>query len=265
MNFDKKDYTFHDLIDIIYVLRSENGCPWDKVQTHDSIKMNLVEEAYEAIEALDSGDKMKFADELGDILLQVVFHSVMGEEDNTFSVSDVINAVCRKMISRHTHIFGNDKADTPEEVLDTWNKNKIAEKGLTSYTDDLKSVCRYLPALIRARKVQSKAAKVGFDWDEVSGALDKLSEEIDEFKEAISEGCPENITEELGDLIFSAVNVSRFVKVDPEQALSSATEKFINRFEALEKLAVSKNLKLEELSLSEMDKLWEEAKKQQLR
>ncbi|MBP3337618.1 MAG: nucleoside triphosphate pyrophosphohydrolase [Clostridia bacterium] len=262
MNFDKKDYTFSDLIDIIYMLRSDNGCPWDRVQTHDSIKMNLVEEAYEAIEALDSGDKMKFADELGDILLQVVFHSVIGEEDKTFAVSDVINAVCHKMVSRHTHIFGNDKADTPDEVLDTWNKNKLIEKGLKSNAEDLKSVCHYLPALIRARKVQSKAAKVGFDWDSVSGALDKLSEEIEELKSAINAQNEENISEELGDLIFSAVNVSRFLKVEPEEALTKSTEKFISRFEKLENAAKSQNKELSDMSLSEMDKLWEDIKKQ---
>lgn len=262
MKFNKKDYTFDDLIDIIYLLRGENGCPWDKVQTHDSIKMNLVEEAYEAIEALDSGDKMKFADELGDILLQVVFHSSIGSDENTFTLQDVINAVCKKMISRHTHIFGNDTASTPEEVLKTWNKNKIAEKGLSSHTENLKSVCNYLPALMRAKKVQSKAAKVGFDWENVNGALDKLDEETVELKNAIASENAENISEELGDLLFSVVNVSRFLKLDPEQTLTSATDKFIKRFESLENIARRKNLQLDDMSFCEMDKLWEEAKKQ---
>lgn len=260
MKFDKKDYTFSDLIDIIYLLRSDNGCPWDRVQTHDSIKMNLVEESYEAIEALDAGDKMKFADELGDILLQVVFHSVIGEEDKTFSVSDVINLVCKKMISRHTHIFGDDKAETPDEVLDTWDKNKLKEKGLKSHSEDLKGVCHYLPALIRARKVQSKATKVGFDWNDVSGALDKLTEEISELKEAIDACDSVNISEELGDLLFSVVNVSRFLKVEPEEALTKSTEKFISRFEKLENLAKERGLSIENMSLEEMDKLWDEIK-----
>ena len=215
-----KTYTFSDLLSIVETLRGENGCPWDKVQTHDSIKMNLVEESYEAIESLETGTKDQFADELGDILLQVVFHSQIGKEEGTFTIDDVLYHVCDKMISRHTHIFGTDKADTPEEVLETWEKNKLKEKGQKSYTESLNGVCKYLPALIRAQKVQSKAAKAGFDWDDASGALDKLKEEIDELSDAVSAGNTQNIEEELGDLLFSVVNVSRFLKCSAEEGSS---------------------------------------------
>ncbi len=258
---DKK-YSFADLLSIVERLRGENGCPWDKVQTHQSIKMNLVEEAYEAIEALDDGTKDQFADELGDILLQVVFHSQVGKEEGTFTIDDVLYHVCDKMISRHTHIFGDDTADTPEEVLDTWEKNKQKEKGEKSYTEGLTGVCKYLPALIRAKKVQSKAAKVGFDWEDASGALAKLREEIDELIEATETGDTEHISEELGDVLFSAVNVSRFFDCSAEEALTKTTEKFIKRFSYVETEAKKAGKDLKEMSLAEMDELWDKAKEQ---
>ncbi len=261
MTTEKKQYSFEELLEIIRKLRAEDGCPWDRVQTHETIKMNLVEEAYEAIESLDAGDKDAFADELGDILLQVVFHSQIGKEEGTFSIDDVLYHVCHKMISRHTHIFGDDKADTPEAVLDTWEKNKQKEKGQKSYTESMESVCAYLPALIRAEKVQSKAAKVGFDWPEVSGALEKLQEETRELKEAVATGDKDTISEELGDVLFSAVNVSRFFKCSAEEALGKTIRKFIDRFSYVEKAANEAGKRLEDMSLAEMDALWDEAKK----
>ena len=257
---DKKQYRFEDLLEIIEKLRAENGCPWDRAQTHETIKMNLVEEAYEAIESLDSGDKDAFADELGDILLQVVFHAQIGKEEGTFSIEDVLYHVCHKMISRHTHIFGDDQADTPEAVLETWEKNKQKEKGQKSFTESMEGICSYLPALIRAEKVQSKAAKAGFDWDDVSGALDKLQEETIELKEAVATGNQEEISEELGDVLFSAVNVSRFFKCSSEEALSKTIRKFIDRFSYVETRATEAGKRLEDMTLSEMDALWDEAK-----
>ncbi len=257
---DKKHYTFEDLLSIIAKLRGENGCPWDRVQTHESIKMNLVEEAYEALEALDTGSKDQFADELGDILLQVVFHSQIGKEEGTFSIDDVLYHVCDKMISRHTHIFGTDTAETPEEVLSTWEKNKQKEKGQKSYTESMQGVCSYLPALIRAQKIQSKAAKVGFDWENVSGALDKLREETVELNEAVESGNPEAISEELGDLLFSAVNVARFTNCSAEESLGKTIQKFIDRFSYVESEAKKQGKRLENMSLSEMDALWDKAK-----
>ena len=260
MNIEKKSYTFEDLLEIIKKLRGENGCAWDRAQTHDSIKMNLIEEAYEAVEALDKDTKDAFADELGDLLLQVVFHSQIGAEAGTFSIEDVLYHVCHKMISRHTHIFGTDKAETPEAVLSTWEKNKQKEKGQKTYTESMQGVCTYLPALIRAQKIQSKAAKVGFDWENVTGALDKLREEVEELTEAVAKGTQEEICEELGDVLFSAVNVARFLNCSAEEALGQTIHKFVERFSYVEESATKMGRKLEDMSLAEMDALWDEAK-----
>lgn len=260
MSEQKKTYSFADLVSIIETLRGENGCPWDRMQTHDSIKMNLVEEAYEAIEALEKGTKEQFADELGDLLLQVVFHAQIGKEENTFTMEDVLRHVCDKMISRHSHIFGDDTAETPEAVLETWEKNKQKEKGQKSYTESMRGVCSYLPALIRAQKIQSKASKAGFDWADAAGAMAKLSEEVQELEEAALSGSEDAVSEELGDVLFSAVNVSRFFHCSAEEALGKTIEKFIDRFSFVEKNAAAAGKKLEEMSLEEMDVLWEQAK-----
>ncbi len=260
MNFNKKDYTFNDLIDIMKVLRGENGCPWDKAQDHQSIKYSLLEESCEAMEALDSKCYDDFANELGDVLLQVVFHSQLGEENGTFNINDVINHICKKLVFRHTHIFGNDKTDNCDEALDIWEENKKKEKGLKSQTEIMRDVCSYLPALMRAKKVQKKGADVGFDWDDVSGALDKLCEEVHELSDAVKANDTENIEEELGDLLFSCVNVSRFLNVNAEDALKKATDKFINRFEKVENEALLMKKNLNDMSLSEMDEIWDRIK-----
>lgn len=254
----KKQYTIEDLKDIIVTLRGENGCPWDKVQTHQSIKKDMIEECYEAIDALDSGDDHAFANELGDVLLQVVFHSRLAEERGAFNMDDVINEICVKLITRHTHVFGTDKAVTAEEALGNWEKNKKKEKNLDTYTAMLKDVPHYLPALMRSAKVQKKAASAGFDWDNIDGVYDKVSEEISELKEAAARG--EGIEEEYGDLLFSVVNLGRHLKLTPEIALSNATEKFIKRFEKMEELAKNNNNDLADMSIEAMDKLWEKAK-----
>lgn len=261
MNFVKKDYTFDDLIDIMKLLRGDGGCPWDREQTHQSIKYALLEEACEAMEAIDKKNPDDFADELGDVLLQVVFHSAIAQETDTFSIQDVLNHICKKLISRHTHIFGTDKTQNQDEALDVWEKNKKAEKGFTSQTENMQDVCSYLPALIRAKKVQKKAAQVGFDWNDISGALDKLSEEIEELKDAISLNKSDSIEEEFGDLLFSCVNVSRFLKIDAEDALQKATNKFISRFEKIEKMAGNMGKELSDMTLSEMDAIWDMIKK----
>ena len=256
----KKDFTFEEFNGIISTLRGEGGCPWDREQTHDSIKMNLIEEAYEAVEALDSGDKMKFADELGDVLLQVVFHASIGKEDGTFTIDDVINLVSDKMISRHSHIFGEDKAETSAEVLDTWEKNKAKEKGLGSYTEALRDVCSYLPALIYAQKVQKKASKAGMDWDNAKDALAKISEEAEEIKNATETNDASQIEEEIGDLLFSVVNVARLLNVDSEQALKNATKKFIKRFADVEDETKKLSKDMKEMSLKELDEIWDRVK-----
>ena len=257
MKTEKKNYTFADLIDIMEVLRGENGCPWDRAQDHQSIKYALLEEACEAMESLDKKGPDDFADELGDVLLQVVFHSQIAKENGTFTINDVLYHICNKLITRHTHIFGNDKTSNSAEALDVWEANKKAEKGLKTQTEIMRDVCSYLPQLIRAEKVQKKAAKVGFDWDSIDGAYNKLREEIDEIKTAKTQA---EIEEEFGDLLFSCVNVARFLKVNPEEALKKATDKFVNRFEVVEQMANEQGKNLEDMTLEEMDKLWDKAK-----
>lgn len=256
----KKDFTFEEFNGIIKVLRGEGGCPWDREQTHESIKGNLIEEAYEALEALDSGDKLKFADELGDVLLQVVFHSTIGEEDGTFSIQDVLNLVSEKMISRHTHIFADDKAETASEVLETWEKNKLKEKGISSYAESLKDVCKYLPALIYAAKVQKKASKAGMDWDSAKDALSKIMEEASEIEAAIKNDDAAELEEEIGDILFSCVNVARLSGIDAESALKKATEKFIKRFSLVEEEAKCQGKDMAKMTLSELDEIWDKVK-----
>ena len=257
----KEKYTIDDLIAILKRLREPDGCPWDRVQTHQSIKKSMIEETYEAIDALDFGDDKAFANELGDVLLQVVFHSELADERGAFNFDDVVKEVCVKLITRHSHVFGDDKADNEAEALDNWEKNKKKEKQIASYTGVLSDVPKYLPALMRAEKVQKKAKKVGFDWPDMSGALDKLCEELVEFQEALDEKDPDHIEEEFGDLLFAAVNAARFAGVDPEKALHRSCVKFINRFRYLEDAARAEGRDLETMTLEEMDALYEEAKK----
>ncbi len=256
---DNKKYTFDDLLKIMKILRSENGCQWDKAQDHQSIKYALLEEACEAMESLDKKDVDAFSDELGDVLLQVVFHSQIGSENGTFTIDDVLFHICNKLITRHTHIFGTDKSDSSDNALDIWEKNKKAEKGLMTQTEIMRDVCSYLPQLIRAEKVQKKASNVGFDWDNIDGAYDKLTEEVNELRNAELQS---DIEEEFGDLLFSCVNISRFLHINPEEALKKATDKFINRFEKVEQMAINNGKKLEDMTLSQMDELWDKVKKE---
>lgn len=254
----KKQYTIEDLLDILVTLRGENGCPWDRVQTHESIKKDMIEEAYEAIDALQKGDDKAFANELGDVLLQVVFHSQIAKERGAFEFNDVLNEICEKLISRHTHVFGDAKAENTKEALNEWEKNKKKEKALDTYTDNLKDVPKYLPALMRAQKVQKRAAEPGFDFPDAKEALLKLEEEIKELKQAMEENS--NIEEEFGDLLFSAVNTGRLLGITAETALSDATEKFIDRFDRMEKKILSENLDFKALNLDEMDEFWKKIK-----
>ncbi len=261
MDFKEKDkYNVYDLVEVIKILRSPGGCPWDKEQTHQSIRQDLIEETYELIEAIDNNDKELLKEELGDVLLQVVFHSVIEDEQKSFNLDDVADGVCKKMIIRHPHVFADVTADTTEQVLQNWDKIKMKTKSQNSQSEVLNGISRSLPSLMRSQKIQQKAAKVGFDWDNVDGAIDKLTEEVDELKEAIANGNSKHIEEELGDVLFSAVNVSRFVKTDAEKALYNACEKFISRFSKMEELANEENIKIEETSLEALDKLWEKAK-----
>ena len=257
VDFQYKDsYDVRDLEEIVRILRAPGGCPWDAEQTHESIRRNFLEEAYEAAEAIDEESPEHLKEELGDVLLQVVFHARMEQEEGRFDLDAVADGVCKKLIYRHPHVFGDVSVSGTGEVLSNWEELKRKEKGQATNTDALESVARSLPALWRAEKVQKKAKKAGFDWPDVSGALDKLSEELEELKTAAAQGT--NVAEELGDLLFSAVNVSRFLKVDCEDALNQATDKFIGRFRKVEEQAGDRPMT--EMTLAELDQLWERAK-----
>ena len=256
----KENYDINDLVDIVEILRSPDGCPWDKEQDHKSIRRDFLEETYEVIEAINKDDKDLLLEELGDVLLQVVFHTQIEREKGTFDLKDVADGICKKMIERHPHVFGDVRAETSEQVLENWDVIKKQTKSQKTQTESMLSIPREFPALMRADKVQKKAAKVGFDWDSIEGAFDKVHEEIDELKEAVLMGVVDNAREELGDLLFSVVNVSRFIKVDSEEALTNATDKFIDRFSKVEKMADERGLVMKETSLEELDKLWDEAK-----
>ena len=256
----KDKYEFSDLLDIMERLRCEDGCPWDREQTHESLKRYLIEETYEVLEAIDLKDRDKICEELGDVLLQVVFHAQIGKEKGEFSIDDVITEVCRKLIRRHPHVFGEVKADTSEQVLENWEEIKKKEKKLKSQTGVLKDVPSNLPALIRSYKVQQKAAHVGFDWDNIESVFDKVEEELQELRDVYKSKNVERITEELGDTIFAIVNLARFLKVQPELALTGTINKFIRRFEYIEQQSLKAGKKLEDMTLEEMDRLWNEAK-----
>jgi tetrapyrrole methylase family protein/MazG family protein len=253
---------FHDLTSIIDTLRGENGCNWDREQTHESLKKNLIEECYEVLEAIDEKDEDKIIEELGDVLLQVIFHAQIGKEKGYFNINDVIKGITNKMINRHPHIFLNKENLKPEDVLLNWEKIKMEEKGFKSYTDTLKHVPKNLPGLMRADKVQQKAAKVGFDFNSVETAMGKVLEELQEVKDVYKGKNRAKIVEEVGDLVFSTVNVARLLDIDPEFAVNYTIDKFIDRFQYIEENARDRNLDLANMSLAEMDTLWNESKGQ---
>lgn len=256
----KERYNVFDLVEIMKVLRQPGGCPWDAEQTHESIKKNFIEETYEVIEAINKNDKALLREELGDVLMQVVFHAQMETEAGVFNFDDVCDEVCKKLIVRHPHVFSDGTAKTSDEVLTKWDEIKKKTKKQTSQTSVMNSVPRELPALMRAEKIQSKAKKAGFDWDDVGGAFDKIDEESRELKEAVKSGVKEKMLDEMGDLIFSCVNVARFLGIDPEEALTHTTDKFIKRFSIVEKSAEEKGIDMKNSSIEVLDKLWDEAK-----
>lgn len=245
---------FDDLVEIVRILRNE--CPWDRKQTHQSIKDNLIEEAYEAVEAIDESDFEELEKELGDVLLHVVFHSRMAEQTDTFSIKDVIYSIQEKLIRRHPHVFGNEVAEDEEQVAENWENIKM-EEGKKSVLD---GIPKQLPALIRAQRMQEKAANVGFDWPEFSQVWKKLEEELQEFKEVLEEGDLQKSREEFGDLLFSLVNAGRFFDLNAEDSLRSTNKKFIRRFQYIENQLDQENKTLSEASLEDMDKHWNEAK-----
>lgn len=250
-------YNVTNLLRIVKLLRGPDGCPWDKKQDHHSIRQHVVEEAYEVVDAIDNDDIDNLVEELGDLLFQVVFHAELGSEEGYFNFNDVVTKVCNKMYFRHPHVFGNVKADGVEEALVSWENSKLKEKKLTTYTDNLRNVPKALSSLSRSYKIQKRASEVGFDWSDAQGAIRKIKEELSEFIEEYNNQNIENMEEEFGDLLFALVNFARFEKINPDIALNKTINKFLDRFEYIEKNS-TKDLK--EMTLKEMDELWEESK-----
>lgn len=253
MNFPNLE----ELINIIQILRSENGCVWDRAQTHESLRPNMLEEAYEAVDAINSGDILNLREELGDVLLQVLLHSQIASESNNFNIEDVAKELKDKLIHRHPHVFGNVKADTPDEVIKNWEQLKQEEK--KDRKSQMDGIPKSLPALAAAQKISKRAVKVGFEWDKVETLLECINSEYDEFKEAVAQQDKNAMEEEMGDIFFATVNLARWYKIDAEQALLKANMKFIKRFRKMEELSTKP---LEQYSFEEFDKLWKEAKKE---
>ena len=250
----KESYDLRDFVALVSYLRSPRGCPWDQVQTHESIRRNFLEETYEACEAIDAGDLVHMREELGDVLMQVLFHTDIEREAGHFDIDDVADAACKKLVYRHPHVFRRDDPDTPD-----WDTMKQRERAQTTTAEAMDSVARSLPALWRCDKIQAKAAKTGFEWPDVHAALDKVDEETRELRAAVASGDTEAIGDELGDLLFAAVKVARFAGIDPEQAAHAACEKFI-RFSAMETAAANDGTALEQCTLAQMLTLWQQAK-----
>ena len=251
---------FKKLTEIVDTLMGDNGCPWDKVQTRESLKPYLVEETYEALEALDSNNPEEIKEELGDLLYQVLFHAKISEKKNEFNITDVVESISDKMVHRHPHVFKEENLKTPEEVVTQWEEIKSKEKGKENRKSVLDGIPPHLPGLLRAQKLQKKAAKHGFDWDKIDDVFDKLDEEVAEFKEAVLSGKEIEMTAELGDIIFVLVNIAKFKKIDAEEALRATNNKFIKRFQHIEAKVAKCGKTLKKTSLEELEKYWQEAK-----
>lgn len=251
----KESYDLRDFVTLITFLRSPGGCPWDQVQTHESIRRNFLEETYEACEAIDAGDTAHLKEELGDVLMQVLFHTDIEREAGHFDIDDVADAACRKLVYRHPHVFRRNDLDAPD-----WDTIKQRERAQTTTAEAMDCVARSLPALWRCEKIQAKAAKTGFEWPDMAAALDKVAEETQELREAAVSGDAEAVAEELGDLLFAVVKVARFAGVDPEQAAHAACEKFIRRFSAMEAAAADSGVPLKQRTLAQMQPLWQQVK-----
>lgn len=254
---DKTRYTFDDLVDIMHRLRAPDGCPWDKAQTHKSIRANLIEECYELIEGIDKDDRDIMREETGDVILQALFHMVIGEDTGEFTIGDVISELCAKLVGRHTHIFGTDKVSDADGALSAWERAKSKEKKYTCVSDKMCKISRSLPALMRAAKVQKAAVKAGFEWDSIDGALDKLDEEKEEVRRTVTQ---EEAFEECGDLLFACLNVLRFKRVEPEEALTFATDKFVRRYTRMEELAKADGIDIATLNVNKQQTYWEKVK-----
>lgn len=251
---------FGRLLEIMALLRSDKGCPWDREQTHATLRQHLLEEAYEVIETIDDGRYDDLAGELGDLLLQVVFHAQMAAEEGRFTMTEVIGHINDKLVRRHPHIFGDAQIETAAEQTIAWEQSKLAKEGKKSVID---GVPRELPALIRAYRIQNKAATVGFDWPEMAPVWDKIQEETAELREAVAAGQADAVTEELGDLLFSIVNLARFLHTNPEDALRATIDKFSRRFRVVEEHFRQQGRTLDKATLEEMDQVWNEIKRRE--
>ena len=254
----KDRYSFDDLVRVVEILRSDIGCPWDREQTHKSIRKDLIEETYEVIEAIDNEDPELMREELGDVLLQVVFHARIEQEEGRCDIDDVANDICVKLIHRHPHVFGNVVAETSEKVLSNWEQIKSEEKERVTVTDKLRAIPPMLPALMRAEKVGKKASC--FDFPTAADVMDKVGEELCEVSDAIDEGDKAHIEEEIGDLLLTVTSLCRKIGVDPEVALNKATDKFIDRFDTLEKAILERGGDIKNMKMSDLDAIWEEIK-----
>ena len=259
--FEIKDrYDLNDYCALIRYLRGPDGCPWDRAQTHESIRRNLIEEAYEAAHAIDSGDTENLREELGDLLMQVLLHAEMERSRGSFDLDDVADTACKKLVFRHPHVFGDRQAPDPESALNAWEERKRAEKGQKTVTESMVSVPETFPALWRAEKILKKAAQVGFEWPDPSWTLVKLREETEELAAGIAANDTENVFEELGDVLFCAVNAARMQGVDPEAALHAACDKFLRRFAYMEQKCAENGENIRKLSISDLEKRYQEAR-----
>ncbi len=256
----RERYTFEDLCEIMTVLRGENGCPWDREQTHKSIRKSFIEETYEVLEAIDNEDTALLREELGDVMLQVVFHSEMEREAGAFDINDVITDECKKLVSRHPHIFSDTVAETSDQVLDAWEKIKSEEKKRKTTSMKLRAVPASLPALMRADKLGSVSRKAGFDFADEHEAFLKIAEETSEVSEELKGGDREKLKEEIGDLLLAVVNTARLAGIDAEEALTFACDKYCSRYERLEKAVLAEGLDPTSMTMPELDAVWDKIK-----
>lgn len=257
---EKNTFDMNNLLDLMEILRSNKGCLWDMKQTHESLREYVIEEAYEVVDAIDKEDMYLLEEELGDLLLQVVFHSQIAREEGYFNIWNVITSISKKLVYRHPHVFDKSEARDIEEANKNWDKMKYQSQGISSYTESMESLAKSLPALLKAYKIQKKAAKVGFDWDNKEDAYKKVEEELEELNNAVDSNVSKDIEEEFGDVIFALVNYSRFLDINPEVALNITVNKFIHRFKYIEEESKKNGKSLESMTLEEMDQLWNRAK-----
>ncbi|MEG0379577.1 MAG: nucleoside triphosphate pyrophosphohydrolase, partial [Eubacterium sp.] len=253
-----RDYS--KLLEIMEVLRKPEGCPWDRKQTHESLKPYLLEETYEVIDAIEEEDVDNLIEELGDLLFQIIFHAQLGKEADAFNINDIIETINTKMIRRHPHVFTKKEEISTGQVLSNWDEIKKTEKNTETISDEMDRIPKAFTALMEAAKVQSKAAKVGFDWNNPLDALEKVTEEVEEVRQEILRNSPEKLEEELGDLMFAVVNVARLANIQPEIALRKASQKFIERFKKMEKITLNEQKSMLEYDLEGLESLWQQVK-----